>query len=197
MKDTIRFPHGLRATAFVIAATVIFSFSFCLSNSQADPTLVVDVDTGIMEIYVGDDALSLPKPVVGCSWAEAGTCPMDLTDGGWPAMTNFDIVSAGSSLNADSGGVASVLQAVLADQVNGYSEGIFVGDSSFSDGTVLPLAVTYNTSFDTRDLLWNSNLNGTPSNWNTLYISSVPEPSTIVLFALGTFGLASRKRRYP
>jgi len=78
---SFRFSQGWRVPVTVLSTALIAGL-FLATKSQADPTLVVDVDTGAMAIYVGDSGLSLAKPVVGCSWDAGGACPMTLVPGG-------------------------------------------------------------------------------------------------------------------
>ena len=199
MKYTFGYLQASRVPTSFVFAALIFGCSF-LSNAKADPTLVVDVDTGVMEIHVGDTSGIAPitGTIWGCSWDGVGACTPALTPGNWPDFTGWQLVSSASSLSADgnSAGFPGDVPGlnVLANTVGGYAEFTF-SLTNFAEPQVIPLSKTFNTSIDVRDLHFSSVNGAFTTQWNTIYVGAIPEPNTMALVAVGTMGLSILRRR--
>ena len=179
----------------------LFLNAVCFSSaSLADPTLVVDLDTGEMEIHVGDTNGIAPitKDILGCSWGGVGACTPALTGGDWPSFTGFQITSSAGSLNSDGNALSTPGDvpgmSVLGNSTSGYAEGSLFASSQF-EPIVIPLSKSYDNSIDALDLQFSSVMGASTTQWNTIYVSGVPEPSCLVLGSLGILSLATRRRR--
>ena len=199
MRSIHRIPPAMRDFRLFFTASAIVS-SFLLTNSNADPTLVVDIDTGNMEIHVGDTSgiAPLTKPILGCSWGGVGPCTAEITPGDWLSFTGFQITSGGDTFNADGNAVSSPGDvtgfSVLANTLGGYAEGSLFSANQF-EPLVIPLSKTYDTSVDAQDIMFSSVMGLNTTQWNTIYISEVPEPTTLVLLCIGAIAGAVRRRR--
>lgn len=161
------------------------------STTLAAPTLVVDIDTGSMEIHVGDTG-PLAKAVLAQSGGNGGST---LTAGDWGPLSGFQISSVGNGLNNDGDSTPDVLAIVFPETPQNYAEGTF-STTTFLEGAIFSLDTTYNTTLDLRDLLFVSDNGGSSTDWNTLYLGTIPEPSSMAIMLLGLVGslLAGRNR---
>lgn len=175
---------------FYSIATLATSCFLSSDRAIAGPVLVVDVDDGSMAIHVGVTG-PLSKPVLGQSGGDGGS---SLIAGDWGPMTSLSITSFGSSLHNNGGPNPDVLQLVLGSTVQNYSEGTFSGAVTVQETTIIPLTATYNNIVDARDLDFISVNSGQGSDWNTIYIGSIPEPGSLLLMGISLMGLVAGHR---
>ena len=199
MNRTRLFPHSVWVLCLLSIAT--FVHTTVLSNvTLADPTLVVDLDTGSMDIHVGDTSGISPitKTIIGCSWGGVGACSLSITPGDWLSFTGFQLTSPGNSFNSDGNPVSTPGDipgmSVLGNTTGGYAEGNLFASSQL-EPLVISLSKTYNTSLNAQDIMFSSVMGVNTTPWNTIYISGVPEPSSAVLTVLGVLALGTRRRR--
>lgn len=178
-----------------MACLILAAIFTLITNLYAGPTLVVDVDTGAMSVHVGDTG-PLTKTVWDQSGGDGGT---SLTPGDW-SLTGFEIFSASSGLNIGADNNPDILFSggfVAVNSTQGYAEAQF-SSTTVPENIIILLDKSYNTTLDTRDLLFTS-VDGLPtSDWNTLYVGAanpVPEPTNMLLGTVGLALLGGLRRR--